>query len=398
MAARAVDVIVLAFIVSLTSITSGVHASMVAIMVTAPARPLSVSRYYGSVNLDWWHSTNMSGGGWGNASILSIDLDNLRLRNAAAALAPGLLRIGGSEDILVKYYGFPGSNMTRAECNAPTPFRGHQVSLCMTKARWDAVNAFIGDAGLKLVFGISFFARADGSWDSANALNFVRYTAHKWASNIHGFELGEEMAPEPSTPQFAGLVAGYATLRGFVRSVWPTDQPLPRILGPCVGMADEDPVNYPKRFAFMKNFLDQAPIDDVCFHSYNNDGGDNWNTPGFLAQTGVQARGMLAAMAAAAKKNASALHSSWRLWCGECGPHNEGGLANKTDRFLSSFWYADALGGLARLGLAEFGRQSLAGAKYEILNQTTFAPNPDFYILLAWKKVMGTNGSSRIPT
>ena len=111
----------------------------------------------------------------------------------------------------------------------------------MTKTRWDAVNTFVRDAGLKLVFGLSFFARTSGIWDSANALNFVQYTARKWASNIHGFELGEEMAPDPSTPQFAGLIAGYATLRRFVESVWPAGQQLPRILGPCVGMVDEDP-------------------------------------------------------------------------------------------------------------------------------------------------------------
>ena len=57
----------------------------------------------------------------------------------------------------------------------------------------------------------------------------------------------------------------------------------------------------------------------------------------------------------------TAQHERWRLWCGECGPHNDGGLAGKTDRFMSSLWYADALGGLARLGLAEFGRQARQG-------------------------------------
>ena len=128
------------------------------------------------------------------------------------------------------------------------------------------------------------------------------------------------------------------------------------------------------------------------------DGGDDWTAPGWLAQTGTQARGMLAAMRAAAAANASGpLRASWRLWCGECGPHNDNGLANKTDRFLSSFWYADALGGLARLGLAEFGRQALVGGNYELLSRTAgppgpglFEPNPDFYVLLVWKRVMGT--------
>lgn len=62
------------------------------------------------------------------------------------------------------------------------------------------------------------------------------------------------------------------------------------------------------------------------------------------------------------------------LWCGECGPHNGGGLANVTDRVLSSFWYLDALAGLAKAGLQQFGRQALAGSHYGLL-QVSSSPS-----------------------
>ena len=47
-------------------------------------------------------------------------------------------------------------------------------------------------------------------------------------------------------------------------------------------------------------------------------------------QTLEQAETMLAATRASSPTTP--------LWCGECGPHNAGGLPNVTDTFMSSFW------------------------------------------------------------
>lgn len=57
---------------------------------------------YLSIDLDWWHNTThdcapaQGRSCWGNAGALWLDLDHPRVRAAAAALSPGLLRIGGS--------------------------------------------------------------------------------------------------------------------------------------------------------------------------------------------------------------------------------------------------------------------------------------------------------------
>merc|ERR1719469_1637980 len=114
-------------------------------------------------------------------------------------------------------------------------------------------------------------------------------------------------------------------------------------------------------------------------HSYNNDGGDSWNRPGFLSQTLTQAQLMW--------QESRKYSADIPLFCGECGPHNRGGIRNVTDRFISSFWYADALGGLARLGLKEFGRQALVGGNYAMLQMGSFEPNPDFYTAVLWKRL-----------
>jgi len=51
--------------------------------------------------------------------------------------------------------------------------------------------------------------------------------------------------------------------------------------------------------------------------------------------------------------------------------------------------YADALASLARLGLVEFGRQSLVGGHYALLD-ADFQPNPDLYVGILWKRLVGT--------
>ena len=158
-----------------------------------------------------------------------------------------------------------------------------------------------------------------------------------------------------------------------LQSLWPREENRPRLLGPCIGMnsavgneecAGDGPcVASP----FVKKFLNetirhgQSPlIDGYCIHSYNNDGGDEWKRPGFLSQTLRQVLAL--------KEEIRKHSDSIPIWAGEIGPHNEGGLLNVTDRYISSLWFADALGKLASVGISEFGRQALVGAYYGLLD------------------------------
>ena len=108
----------------------------------------------------------------GDEDILHIDLSSPRLRGLVAALAPTLVRIGGSRDNNVKYeFG----NMTLAECAANTTFRGKPVSLCMNRTRWDEVLEFYNATGARMVFGLSHFTDGTGEWDSSNVEALLEY-------------------------------------------------------------------------------------------------------------------------------------------------------------------------------------------------------------------------------
>jgi hypothetical protein len=129
--------------------------------------------------------------------------------------------------------------------------------------------------------------------------------------------------------------------------------------------------------AFLNATLPNGLVDAVCVHSYNNDA-----TPGLLSQTKRQVEAL--------SKAVGALAPDAPIWCGECGPHNEGGVLNVTDGARDGFWYVDALGTLAALGVAEFGRQALAGARYGLLDAARdYEPRPDYYALLLWARLMG---------
>lgn len=364
------------FLLSLLS-TRTTNANVVNITINATHYKNVVLKQYLSADIDWWPAnTSESGGGWGDAGLLSLDLSNKRLQNMVAHLSPGILRVGGSLDNFVKYRV---GSMSEEQCKEKIMFREKGWELCLNMTRWDEFNEFARNAGLDVVFGLSYGQIQDGSWDYENPTALLNYSKQK-NYTFFGFELGEEMNPNPETVQFQNLLSGYTKLRKTLKTLWPNQTP--RVIGPCVGMTYEN-VKNKKQFQFMSEFINASVVDTLCLHSYNNDGGDNWQKPGFLNQTLKQAKGVLKAL-----RNKS---SNTPLWCGECGPHNDGGVANVTDRFISSFWYADALGHLASLGLEQFGRQSLVGSNYGLLEMDTFLPNPDFYIAVLWKKLMGTN-------
>lgn len=284
---------------------------------------------------------------------------------------------------------------------------------------------------MRLVICLAFPA-VDTTGEKQRILCLHVYRCYRYMSGLslsscnqlYAIELGEEMAPQPGTDAYNGLIAGYITLRAMLHDIWPTrpvsaetrstnDEtaalctcagtlalissllfPLlsslwrhlasagpcqPLVMGPCVGMSDEPPAAAPFWHAFvndtvithvtdvvvMHRYVNQLVIIhpniflwdahnalintanqpafclnvSVCdlsksavleldtyqwssigpssflhspqpndaalpspLHSYNNDGGDNWKRPGFLAQTLEQAEAMYSALGTASSR------------------------------------------------------------------------------------------------
>lgn len=263
------------------------------------------------------------------------------------------------------------SDQELAWCRQSRPFRNvENLTLCLNASRFDELVAFVHNAGLKLVFGLNYPDASNGFgdsqtvpiWNATNAFSLLAYRPDA----AYALELAEELAPPPGTASFSHLVDAYRKLRARTGL---------KLLGPCVGMTSEFSDNGTAITPFIRAFIEQNLVDALCVHSYDNDA---WSAiPPRVSQLKTQLETV-------------ASGTSLPLWCGECGPHNQGGIQNVTDRVVSSFWYLDALGSLAKLGVQQFGRQSIAGGSYGLLDPSqNYDPNPDFWVAATWNQLMG---------
>eukprot|EP00051_Salpingoeca_urceolata_P001788 m.44110 g.44110 ORF g.44110 m.44110 type:complete len:306 (-) comp11679_c1_seq1:150-1067(-) len=78
------------------------------------------------------------------------------------------------------------------------------------------------------------------------------------------------------------------------------------------------------------------------------------------------------------------------LQVGEIAAAWHSGRENVTNAWVSSFWYADALGSMSTHNHTGFCRQCLLGGHYGMLRRDTYLPNPDFYLGMLWHDLMGT--------
>jgi hypothetical protein len=77
------------------------------------------------------------------------------------------------------------------------------------------------------------------------------------------------------------------------------------------------------------------------------------------------------------------------LWITETAAASCGG--NPWDAtFLDSFRYLDQLGRMARRQVQVVFHNTLAASDYGLLDETSFAPRPNYWAALLWRTLMGT--------
>ena len=253
---------------------------------------------YLSVDLDWWTGEN-GRVAWENCGLLSLDLNNARLKNLAKELGGGYLRLGGSLDVSVKYLY---SKEVEQWCKTPAINHEKKWNLCLNFSRWDEINKFAAESNLKLVFGISYPGANTQKSSSVPPLNITQNSALLQYSISKGYdlaaiELGEEIAPaDPES--FKNFVDAYKMMKNEIINLWPDMSTRPKLLGPCFGMSDAvgkdkcEGNTTCEVTELVKNFLQATLpegqsnniIDGYCLHGYNDDGGDHWKHAGFNSE------------------------------------------------------------------------------------------------------------------
>jgi hypothetical protein len=322
------------------------------------------------------------------APVPPYDFTRPALRTLAKALAPAYLRIGGTtaDDV---YYDMSDTPVTRA----PGAYQ-----YVMTRAQWDAANAFATATGMRVMFTIDAGPGprdASHAWTPDNAKVLLSYTASKGYA-IALWELGNEVNLFPlahggltiAPQQFARDVAAAKVLIDGTTPGVPLGAPS-SAYWPLAG----------EIIPFYPAFMDAGggQLDVVTWHYYPTQSqrcpvGTRRADASLLFEPST-----LDEIDKWAGQTEDAAQGK-PVWLGETGNAQCGGEPGVSDAFVAGFWWLDQLARLARRGEPVMVRQTLSGADYGLVDDATLKPRPDYWTSVLWrtlvdKKVLDAGGA-----
>jgi heparanase 1 len=220
--------------------------------------------------LDWWPPEKCDYGtcSWGRASLLNLDLNNIKLLNAIKAFSPLKIRLGGTLQDKIIYERANGQQCGPFVTNN-SEFLGFSQA-CLPMSRWDELNVFFKKAGAVFVFGLNDLSgktidsqgSAVGAWNCSNAESLLRYTVNK-GYIVHGWELGNELSgngvgARVSADQYASDIN---SLQNVVQNVYAGFKVKPQVIAPG-GFFDAN---------WFTEFIKKTPksLQVVSHHIYN---------------------------------------------------------------------------------------------------------------------------------
>lgn len=203
---------------------------------------------------------------------------------------------------------------------------------------------------------------------------------------IYGFELGNEVKHGSLDMDLERLGRAYQKLSSILTEVWPEVETRPKLLGPATSGS-----GYKEYLPHIGEYLDI-----LTYHKYQHSGTDPNLTeivlqPDFLWKPAVYSKHVKHAAEFGLKE----------VWIGEGAMASHSGRPNVTDTFMSTLWFTNALGSMSKaqpLPITTMCRQTLVGGFYGLLNQYTYDPNPDFYMMRLWKHLVGQQTLDSIET
>lgn len=328
-----------------------------------------------------------------------VDLYNERLRGLAKQLGPVWVRISGTWATKT-YYDFEDTTGGKA----PSGYAS-----VLTKEQWIGVLDFVSFVGAKLVISVS---NCGGDHPNGGPLDLTQTKKIFAFSHQYGVDIDAiEFMNEPNMLQMSGAPAGYTAadyardqdiLYAWVRENYPSCQ----LVGPCT---TGDPTTVSpdsKGFgagigSLMKVCTTEdllkgtkIKLDVFSYHYYN---GISERMAGVVPAAhwqGNQAHSeeYLAVAPACAIAHA-ALRDEYvpggQMWVTESGDAGAGG-----DTWAST--YLDVLRTLNELGSYSaitdgvIFHNTLASSDYGFLEHGTFLPRPNYFAVLLWNRLMGT--------
>jgi heparanase 1 len=322
-----------------------------------------------------------------------IDLSNPRLRMLAAALGPAYLRVSGSWANTT----FFQNTDEPAPAAPPAGFNG-----VLTRREWKGVVDFAHGANAELVtsFAISPGARdTAGVWTTSQAQLLLDYT-----HSIGGRIAAAEYFNEPNLPGPGGAPKGYdAGAYGrdvkLFRAFQLKAAPDMIFVGPgsTSESARTDQTMLPASIQMIPStdlLTATGPVFDVfSYHSY---GAVSSRCAAMTGAAAAPAPDPLSDKWLSVSKEIEAYYGGIRdrllpgkpLWITETAEAACGG-DRWASTFVDSFRYLNQLGLLAKLGVQVHMYNTLASSDYGLLDENTFAPRPNYWSALLWRRLMG---------
>jgi heparanase 1 len=313
-----------------------------------------------------------------------FEFDRPRLLALTAELAPALLRIGGTKADVV-YYDLS---------DAPVATAPAYYADVLNQDTWDAACEFAEALGVEMLFTVNAGEGPrgiEGEWLDDQARQLIEYTLARgcpvsvWEFGneigAFGLEHGFTLSASQYTADFIVFDALLDELDPDARNagpaamVWPVEGEIfvpiiPQLVADAGALLDiltwhfypQQSTNCPTG----TRVIDQ-PIPPLFWL----DAVDTWSAE----VEGYRDQGAPAA----------------EVWLGETGHAWCGGEPGISDTFASSFWWLDQLGRVARRGQQPIMiRQALSGGAYNLIEDLTLEPMPDYYASVLWKRHMGT--------
>lgn len=332
----------------------------------------------------WWEGALDVRSGLGTLRVPPLKLTTKKLDRLVQLLGPAYLRVGGSEADKIYYFNKPDDEPD---------------ALVLTRRQWDELHDFVRRNNLGLIFTCKyglFKRREHGHWDESELLELLTYSKSR-DYRIDVFELGNELNAYwafhglLSQPRAVNLARDYGRFREVVTEQYPQS----RISGPGsafwpkLGETIRPISNITPKFLAGLDFM--LDIVDWHYYPFQSDRSPV-RTRKALIQHLLNPKSFedFRIYSERLKKLRDRFQPQAELWTGETGSAQCGGQPEMSDRWISSFWWADQLGQGARLGQKVMVRQSLIGGDYGMIARLTLKPRPDYWVSWLWGQLMGT--------
>ena len=318
-----------------------------------------------------------------------IDLSNPRLRKLAAALSPAYVRVSGTWANSAYFQ----DSENAAPASAPSGFSG-----VLTRQEWKGVIDFSHVVNAEVVTSVATGPGprdAQGVWTSEQARELFEYT-----KSVGGRIAASEFMNEPTFAAMGGAPKGYdaasygrdlEVFRSFLRKTAPDTL----FLGP--GSVGEGPFAIPMAGGVLKSedLLHAAgPVFDVF--SYHLYAAISQRCASMGASSQTTAAAALSQDWLSRPEKIGAFYADLRdkfepgksLWITETADAACGGNP-WASTFLDTFRYLIQHASLAQRGVKVIMHNTLASSDYGLLDENTFAPRPNYWAALLWRRLMG---------